>query len=73
MKCVITREQNFLLDVIDKIMDLQLRKEYLLKLKDSINREVEKTPDQEIYNLNIILERFNQTNQKIVTLQDLQR
>ena len=71
--CNNKKKQNLLLECIHKITDPKLRKEYLLKLKDSINKEEEKAASTIIYSLCNILERSKKDSKKPITLQDLQR
>lgn len=68
---MITKEQNLLLEFIDKITELEICKEYLIKLKETIGKD-EQRPLTRTYDLNNIFNRFNQVEQKPATLQDLQ-
>ena len=66
---VITKSKEFLLDIIDKIQDEDIKRQYLLKLKELILSE-EKQKDVDSYNLKDILKRFDKPTQ--VTLSVLQ-
>lgn len=66
---VITREQELLLDLIDKIDDPESKKGYLLKLKETLG-ETPKSKKQ-TYDLREILDKFDKP-QKEVSIQDLQ-
>ncbi|MBN8105851.1 hypothetical protein, partial [Vibrio vulnificus] len=67
-------EKEFLLDLVEKIKDDETRKEYLEKLKELLCKEERliKEPQEEIYDLNKIIERFSNKPQ-IVDIQDLQQ
>ena len=70
---VITKnDKQILLEIIDKIEDPEIKKEYLLKLKEIVTKE-EKFTNPETYNLNRILEKYpTQSLFKQITTGELQ-
>lgn len=65
-------DKQILLEIIDKIEDPEIKKEYLLKLKEIVTKE-EKFTNPETYNLNRILEKYpTQSLFKQITTRELQ-
>ncbi|GAV59544.1 hypothetical protein CFOL_v3_03075, partial [Cephalotus follicularis] len=63
---------SLLLQLVDKIDDPELKREYLLKLKDLISIELTKSTSQP-YTLQKIFQKFNNPLPQNLTLQDLQK
>lgn len=57
---VITKEQEILLDLIDKLDNPELKKDYLLKLKETLGESSK--PKTHTYDLTNILNKFSNKN-----------
>ena len=72
---VLTKQEDLIMDLIDRLPNLQEKKEYLHKLKDSpILTKKKETNIKEVkltYNFLEIVDKFKLRN-KLVTIQDLQ-
>ncbi|GAV70205.1 hypothetical protein CFOL_v3_13703, partial [Cephalotus follicularis] len=66
------QNDSLLLQLVDKIDDLELKREYLLKLKDLISNEPTTSTSQP-YTLQKIFQKFNNPLPQSLTLQDLQK
>ncbi|GAV65391.1 hypothetical protein CFOL_v3_08906 [Cephalotus follicularis] len=68
------KESSLLLKLVDKIDDPDLKREYLLKLKDLITNEpLTSTSTSQPYTLQKIFQRFDNPPLQNITLQDLQK
>ena len=63
-----------MLDIIDKIQDSRIKKEYLIKLKENLEEKPESSSHtSQMYNIkDIIFQKYNE-KPKEVTIQDLQK
>ncbi|GAV61517.1 hypothetical protein CFOL_v3_05044 [Cephalotus follicularis] len=66
------KESSLLLQLVDKINDPELKREYLLKLKEIITNEPSTSTDQP-YTSQKIFQKFNNPLSQSLTLQDLQK
>ena len=75
---MLTKDQEFMIEVIDKIQDLELKREYLLKLKSSLKDEPEKEKEiissqSQMYNIqDIIFNKYEKIKPREITNSELQ-
>ena len=71
---VLTKQEDIIMDLIDKLLDLQSKKDYLSKLKKSVTQtdrfEIDLKDYKSTYNFAKITDRFKPS--KPVTMTDLQ-
>ena len=71
---VLTKQENIIIDLIDKLTDLQSKKDYLSKLKESLTQtnkfEIDLKDYKSTYNFAEIADKFKPS--KTVTITDLQ-
>nr|KJB72069.1 hypothetical protein B456_011G157800 [Gossypium raimondii] len=75
---MLTKDQEFMIEVIDKIQDPELKREYLLKLKSSLKDKPEKEKDiisgqSQMYNIqDIIFNKYEKIKPRQITNSELQ-
>ena len=65
------KTQELILEVINKIDNLEIQKVYLQKLKDEFQEKKSEDIQKQTYNLNEIFKKFDSQKEKPITLQEL--